>query len=752
MNHATRNTILTLLIIICGLQATLTTTTATAGTSSGCPNEQLRTGYSAALPDCRAYELVSADAQPFFETFSGEHPPAQNITYGVSVVGAELGTTAAQSSTDSGLSFFSTFAPPGSTTDGPYYLASRGPTGWTTRNLIPRQSTEVGSACLPYMVGWSTNLGRGILADGFRDEARACGADEPELVPGEPRGMQNLFLRDTSTGGYQLIDTPPLSGAFPGAFYQAGSSDLGVVVFDEEAVLTSEAPVAALDFYVWAGGQDRLLTILPDGVATTGELADAALPNTVAKPFKLSPAFTHPVAPDGSKIEFAANGNLYARERPGESQSALDGEGDCDESAKACTVQIDASETAEPGGGGRFAGTSGETGDVVYFSDPNRLTSDATATTEEPDLYAYDFRRSVGDRLTDLTIDGNPGEHAGVLGYVGSNETGAPGGYIYFVAKGVLAENRNNVGSSAAAGAPNLYVSHAGAISFIATLGLEDMCDWENRCMTARVSANGAYIGFDSLQQLTGFNNVDANTSIADQEIFLYSTGAAKLSCASCTTTGLAPTAPASIRLPEGVSAFPPTPLTLQRNVSDNGQVFFDSEAALIDGARNGQSNVYEYEGEHLDLLSSGVSESPSYFYDASTDGSDAYFITGQALFPGADPAELAVYDAKVDGGFPVPSPGTEPCAGEGCSGVQSIASRLPAISSASISGQGNLEPVASKPATVRSLTNAQKLAKALRSCRAKRNRHKRGVCEVQARKRYGPHSKKSAKTNRRGK
>jgi hypothetical protein len=650
--------------------------------------------------------------QPHFETFG----VVQNIKQGAAVPGAELGTVASRSSVESGIAFFSTFAPPGSATDGPYYLASRRPGGWTTQNLMPPQSTDVTIGCLPYMIDWSANLERGVLADGFLSTASTCGADEPELVPGEPRGAQNLFIRDDSTGAYQLIDQSPLSGEPDNAIYQGSSRNLGIVAFSEEAKLTPEA-LPGNDFYVWSGGTvDRLLTILPNGQPTAGEIANAVL--TQANP--TSPTFTHAVAPDGSRIEFTAGGNLFSRLNPGAAQSALNGSEECTEPSKACTVQIDASETAEPGGSGVFVGGSGEDGSVVYFTDANKLTSDSTAVAGEPDFYEYDFSRPPGERLADLTVDQNAGEHADVLGYVGTNETGSPGDYVYFVATGVLAANKNSSGTLATPGVPNLYMVHHGTSSFIATLGAAtDSCDWENICMTARVSSNGRYLGFDSLEQLTNVDNLDANTAEPDQEVFLYDGEGEDLSCASCGMTGAAPVAPASIRLPEARSV-PNAPITLslQRNVSDNGQVFFDTPNPLVAAARNGhssepaqvflQSNVYEYEVGRINLLSSGTAESPSYFYEASADGGDVFLITAQSLTFGASSAEVSIYDAKVDGGFPIPpSSSSEPCSGEACSGPQSQTAQPSSNASEGFTGPGNLNPPAVAAGATAKLTSA---------------------------------------------
>src|SRR5262249_5559371 len=137
MNNATRSTILTLLITICGLQAGLTTTTATA--TGSCPNEQFRTGYSAALPDSRAYELVSPpEIQPYFESF-GE---LESVVRGASLFGSIVSTYGPQTSAVSRIAYSSTPPPSASTSGGPEFLSSRGVGGGNTQGLVPPQSTE----------------------------------------------------------------------------------------------------------------------------------------------------------------------------------------------------------------------------------------------------------------------------------------------------------------------------------------------------------------------------------------------------------------------------------------------------------------------------------------------------------------------------------------------------------------------------------------------------------------------------------
>jgi hypothetical protein len=715
------------LIAFAATTASALSLSAPALAAAECPNEQFRVGYASRLPDCRAYEAVSPpDSQPYFETY-GEiaNSPGEGV-----IIGGGKGVRAAESGDR--LSYFSTFAPSGSSTDGPFYLSTRSDAGWTTQNVVPPQAAETQVACLPYMAGWSSELENGVLADGdnkFSGSGHECGADEPELVPGEPRGKMDLFVRNNETSSYQLVNVTPVGVVPANATFQAGSSDLSRVVFDEEAKLTGNAP-AGDDFYEWAGGVVRLLTVLPDGTPVAGELADRVVPPSGNLNLFTSPGSRHAVSADGSRVVFLANGDLFVRERP-----YLDVSGSCSELSKACTVQVDASQAGGSGGGGQFMGASAD-GAQIYFMDADTagLTGD-TMSGSGQNLYRFDVETGT---LTDLTAVA----HAQVLGVSGMGEGGS---HVYFVSEGeALAPN-------ATVGAPNLYVLDGGKTRFIATLEAgADSCDWELSCLTARVSRTGAFIGFDSVASLTSYPNNPAQPGVcgggACQEIFLYDAAAAHLSCASCDPTGAPPTAPASIRRPESQAfTLDPSGSYLQRDVSDNGQVFFDTFDQLP-GARNGQSNVFEYEAGTLHLLSSGTSAFSSFFYEANATGRNVFFVTAQPLTSVGPEGEYTVVDAREDGGFPPAATAPAQCSGEECLPPLAPAP-TPAPPQSTLPGPSEAAVPTSSPARPVSVAHAmaKKLAGSLKACRAKHDRHKRHVCELQARRRYGPRSKRAS-------
>jgi hypothetical protein len=125
--------------------------------------------------------------------------------------------------------------------------------------------------------------------------------------------------------------------------------------------------------------------------------------------------------------------------------------------------------------------------------------------------------------------------------------------------------------------------------------------------------------------------------------------------------------APAIIRYPAQAGTSEMRNAYPQHNVSDAGQVFFETANSLIARDTNGQRDVYEYENGMLSLISSGTSEVGSYFLDATPTGSNVFFATAQRLLPrDVDPA-YDYYDARTEGGFPEPTVTIPSCSGESC-------------------------------------------------------------------------------------
>lgn len=671
--------------------------------ADGCANEPRRLEQdSAMLPDCRAYEMVTPAAKG-----SGEPEPIDPAEV---KEGRDLAPLRVSSLPPAGgartavagdrLAWISEPLP-GAGAPGLGHLASRGGDGWSSEGLVPPTSPLNDLLC-PLLIGvsgWSADLTGAVLdlpagaPAGFRGEEE-CGNDEPRLVAGEPEHFRNLFVRDNPTGSQQLVNvTPPgvhwpepeesLQRYWPASFL-AASDDLGKVVFEEELALTTDAPVGYRggdELYEWSGGQVRLVTVLPGNVPVHGSLAGAtrnyAAESEPAGVFDKAvnvAQFRHAVSADGSRVFFEAAGGLYMRE------------------GGARTVQVDASHGPGADGGGHFLVAS-DSGSRVFFSDESQLTPDSSASLGAPDLYEYE---TGSDQLTDLTAGA---EGASVLGVSGASEDGS---YVYFVARGVLDPLPNSRGESAVAGEPNLYLAHGGTNRFVARLDpTADECDWTAaaRCgggldasgITARVSANGTFAGFNSVRSLSGYDNTDVKTSEPDLEIFLYEAGPDRLVCASCNPLGARPAQGAAIHWPANPgkngnwdNAYP------QHNVSDGGQVFFETADALLSRDGNGRRDVYQYAGGTLSLISSGTAETSSHFLDATPDGSDVFFSTAQQLLPRDTDTLYDYYDARVGGGFAEPVPPPPPCSGSSCRGVASTEAAIPAAGTDSFAGPGN--------------------------------------------------------------
>lgn len=468
-----------------------------------------------------------------------------------------------------------------------------------------------------------------------------------------------------------------------------------------------------------------------------------------------------------------------------------------------------------------FRGAS-EDGSMAYFTDTQQLTNEASEDSTASDtadsrgctettgpngcnLYLYDFHNAAGHQLVAVSAGDTSGGGPQVQGVMAVSPDGS---HVYFVAKGVLAANAGAGGSSAAAGADNLYVyerdaAHpTGRVAFIATLSSADHLEWLQTNDRSNVSPDGRFFVFLSHSDLTP----DDTSASGARQVFRYDAQSASLLRISIGDSGYNDNGNRSSATPCGEGAcsedasiaLPPIVDDLggrsDPTMSDDGSyVFFTSPVGLAPGALNDiklgldeagnpvyAQNVYEWHEGRVRLISDGHDVSrnagsglgcagvqigiPSSvcLIGADTTGANVFFATADQLVPRDTDTELDYYDARVctasEPCLNESAPPVSHCEGEGCQGAASAPPSPPSSGSASLSGSGNVAPPAVAPpakAKPKPPTRAQLLAKALKACRAKHDKRKRAACEKQARKRYGTiakaKKKPAKKSSRRG-
>lgn len=158
-----------------------------------------------------------------------------------------------------------------------------------------------------------------------------------------------------------------------------------------------------------------------------------------------------------------------------------------------------------------------------------------------------------------------------------------------------------------------------------------------------------------------------------------------------------------------------------------------------------GATNVYEYSAGNVYLISGGhdmsldAGEPTVVLFGIDPSAQSVFFLTADQLVPQDRETQVALYDAREEGGFPEPvlEPG---CIGETCRGSLSATPQMQLPGSTSQASVGNLGSSTVKPQmkSAKSLTRVQKLARALRACSARRGRRRRAGCKRRARSRYG--------------
>jgi hypothetical protein len=638
-------------------------------------------------------------------------------------------------------------------------FSKRGPGGWESRDITTPSATVTGLNIGNFTeyVLFSEDLSLGYL------NPKQGTASLPPLPEGAER---TPYLRHDLTGAYEALFTSANTSGATGWGSEGFLRLLGTTPDLSHLLIWSRIPIAPeasnYAYYEWSDGESQPVSVLPadEGGQITG--AHPALESRGSE-----------ISKNGSRVvwtQWPEGGGLYLRDMTTKE-----------------TVRLDLPQGGEGGQSEPDFETANSEETQIFFTDGSRLTAGSTAVSGAPDLYEFKVTSASGEplagKLTDLTVDNNPGESASVIGVVGAAENGSD---IYFAAAGVLGEAAKH----GAEPGDNIYVEKYNGTewtppTFIAS-GVGSGPDFDERGQyiesTARVTPNGRYLAFMSTARLTGYDNRDANSGAADAEVFLYDASTGRLVCASCNPSGSRPAgmyattvSPGPLVTGEGTSwdgswlagSVPAWTNYEQgrafyqsRYLSNNGRLFFNSPDALVPANVNGQENVYEYEPEGVGschsttleagmtfnasaggcvgLVSAGTSSEESVFMDASEEGREVFFMTAAPLTASDVDNAYDVYDAhECTAAAPCMTSPVKPPECTTAEGCRNAPTPQPAIfgapASATFSGAGNVAPPVVPPLA----TRAQKLAKTLKSCRRERKK-KRGRCEAQARKAYG--------------
>jgi hypothetical protein len=578
-----------------------------------CPNALLRIGFSALLPDCRAYELVTppdtnARAPLGFE------PGAGFTTRQVSPAGDQIPFRVEGGAIPG-------FGGTGSLRGDPY-LATRTAAGWSTAYTGPSAAEAVG------IIPGTPSPDQGYTFWIAGQEGSAVLSLETAYVR-YPDGHSEL-VGEGSIGVDPEVRGHLISEGGGHAVFSTGTKSPTTAIRLE--------PLAAPD------GTQAIYDRAPDGTLRVVSLKPDDLPFNAGENAEYQGASL-----DGLGIAFEVNDILYLR--------------------------YDDKQTYEIGEGIEFAGVAEGGRRVFYVEDGNLEAFDVAteSTIEFADTTAPVVPVTVSPDgstayfVSKNVIQGSGTNPIGAKPQVGKqNLYRSKEGEVNFV--GTLTE-RDVTGIPVAEGSPTytdglgLWVPalHASGSS-IATgsLGI----------VPARSTPEGSGFLFKSRSPLTGYDPE------GHAEIYRYDFAGGMLQCLSCNPTGAPAQSDANLQSQDREGSVLFSAIAWPESLrADGRRAFFESSDPLVAGDADGLQDVYEWEdqgvgsctqpGGCLYLISSPQSRHNEYLWAVSRSGDDAFFLSSDLLV-GADAEETpSIYDARVGGGFAEPA--SAECEGEGC-------------------------------------------------------------------------------------
>jgi hypothetical protein len=685
--------------------------------AASCPNEPLRGGRSAALPDCRAYELVtpehvdaaSGDLE-FFESLAtalasgdGEHLALHTLTV---------------------------YFEPGSHHTGTDAVFSRTASGWVMRSLTTPGME--GETFTPELLSPDFSTTAFVYTSGLSETV-------PKTLALGPVGAPYTALASAipRRSGTQIV------GGNRGA---PGVSAASVVLFESEdhellppgseRQAAEETNPGKPDLYEWSGGRLRLVQL-----DSEGHLVDpcGAMPGGGPEVGDAVNA----VSADGSRVFFGSPTNpepapcfepaLYMR---------VDGRETVDVSEPEEGVAIPPSKRGRV----RFDGASPD-GSRAFFTSESALTPGAGVA---PYLYEYLTDAVPGSRLKLIAnrAEDTTGQFSNPSVVVSGD-----GSVVYYKATGTVQVSGQPVSVTGVW----RYDTRTDATTFVAepsnTLG-NPQPQWYT-------TSDGRFLLFPAgqlghgVRVLGGQGLEEEPRGFGHQEFYRYDANDGSVTCVSC-GEGMAP-ATGVTEIPTAQAA--PTDFIMKLagglgtevDLSDDGRrVFFETSARLVaqdtnenaageesQEGRGRAADVYEWVAPGAEdgagvlchvangctfLLSAGEAVGPEQFLGASEDGRDVFFSSAASMVPGAPSGFTSVYDARIGGGFAQKAGPVE------CNSCQGVGSPVPSFgtpASASFAGAGN-SPL---PAAAAGPPRSKPKSKPKPRCRRGYRRSRHGRC-----------------------
>lgn len=622
-----------------------------AATAAACPNESLRLGSSANLPDCRAYELVTppdANGRRFadvtvlgrdYDLFPYEPASPFQDSFLFSTIGSALAT------------------PGGGTgrNDGDVYETERTSAGWRVmRHITPTGAESVAPLAGGVSADHTYNFVFAPQFDGGSSEAGSLASNGEAGYLGAPDGTFEL-IGIGSLGNERLAQ---------GRYISPGG---------QHVIFSTGRLSGGSQWCVEVGAACPVLKLEPNAPPTgTGAIYDRSA-NGPTKVVSLLPNDETPAAgqdaqyqgasKDGTTVAFKIGATLYVR---------------VPDSGDGTTLKVSE-------GNSTYAGFSDDGHYLLYVVSGDIHRFDVTDSSDEQ-------VNSTGDG--EVVNASGDGSHVYFISKSPIGSHGTPGQPNMYVWSGVATKYIATMVPSdleETSGLASGYPALTNWTWVVAPSGVRGP-----GTDSSQTTTDGEVMIFESRAKLTGYEN-DGHT-----EIYRFDGGTNELDCVSCNP--LRTSATEDARLRQIAVAHVRTDL---HNLSEDGnRVFFETPEALVEQDLDGINDVYEWHASPLEpspvkLISPGTS--PAYpvvfapkenvLLGITPTGSDVFFLSQDALTADAGIGGIsAIYDARVGGGFPVPAT-ADACAGlDACQGAAVSPSSI--IEQPKVSGRGgNVKP-----------------------------------------------------------